>query len=100
MKHSEHTLHSETGMQASPDALANWRWTRWQQNHYVHSERLRQNRQLEVGNTTKLGLNFGKSGSTQFKSKHRTPGREKLLRQPFLISQFPDLWADDIAQLL
>ncbi len=87
-------------MPPSPDISANWPSVRWQQDQNIHSERLSQYRQLEVGNATKLGLNFGKSGPAQFKSKHRTPGGEKLLRQPFLISQFPDPRADDIVQPL
>jgi len=67
-----------------------------QQCRRFHLERLRQDDQFGIRYAAKLRFDFRECAATQFQSEHRTTRREQFLRQSLLVTQFPDLRADDV----
>jgi hypothetical protein len=70
-----------------------------QQRADIHLERVGQNDQFSVRHATKLRLNFRECCAAQIPSQNRTAGRKHFLCQSLLITQFSDLWSDNILWL-
>lgn len=67
-----------------------------QQCRRFHFERLRQDNQFGIRYATKLRFNFREGAAAQFQPEHRTARREQFLCQSLLVTQFPDLRADNV----
>lgn len=73
---------------------------RWRQKCVqLHLQGTSENHQLRIGHTTDLRLNLGKGSSANVPTNPGASGGEHLLRQPVLVSDFSDLWPDDVLSL-
>lgn len=63
---------------------------------HVCFERLGQNDQFGVRDAAKLCFNFRERGSAQIPSEKRAAGGKHFLRQLLLVTQFPNLRADNV----
>lgn len=69
---------------------------RRQQRRRFHLERLGQNHQFAIRDTTKLRFNFRERPATQIPAKNRAAGGKHSLRHLLLIAQLADLRTDDV----
>jgi hypothetical protein len=66
------------------------------QRRYFHFQGLSQKHQFKIRDASQLRLNFREGGAAQFQPQDAAAGGKHFLRQTSLVSQFPDLWADNV----